>query len=504
MPTVLGGGASSSLAGSSVAKPAKTPSHTAEKKHKKSHWLNNAGYGLYAGVGAIKQIGVMQRAVAHDNPTLMVGLTALLASYPPVFFSHDLYAKLMMMVAFHLSEMAESAVNYNTLAKTVQADGEKAGVHTAKVDYTGVAGMKDWLNGQYFKRLATGHASQQDVDHAKAFFSYVWNDQKKAVGHLKNTARGVLGLGQELGKKAINPKHHIQVPEALQLGITTPILKIEDLNKLPLSEREAYVKNRLKSQTNIYHFENAGAFGGLAGIFGEAAAQASGVGWLSNMVTKPWLIGSNLLQTTGFTATTKTIWNQEKHRVDPSWAKPKLMAVSEGTGTLLCAIGAASWSNDWLLGLYRLGAVLKTPYMVFQRTFKKDGNQINRISLSEADLQKVLRADVLSFVVDGLSAGAILGSPFVAAYEMKHHKSLNPLDWGKKRWQQAQEEKRSSQEKDSKLTPEETDYTPKSLVQLTHPEIVVPIVPLRHRSNVGLLPPSRHDVPPPLKKDQKE
>jgi hypothetical protein len=122
---------------------------------------------------------------------------------------------------------------------------------------------------------------------------------------------------------------------------------------------------------------------------------------------------------------------------------------------------------------------------------------MKRIPLSEPGLQKYLRADALSMVVDALSAGAILGSPFVAAYELKHHQSLNPLDWGKKRWQTMQQQRQPNQKKEADTSTHEMDYTPKSLVQLTHPEIVVPIVPLRHRSTVVWPPPSQRDVPPP-------
>jgi hypothetical protein len=465
---------------------ATTPTQKPHKKHE-SHWLNNAGYALYAGVGAIKQVGVLQKAVANDNPTLVMGMVALLGSYPPVFFSHDLYAKMLMLVAFHLSEMAESAGDYNTFVGNKAAEAKALGIHVEPYT-TGLPGMKDWMNAAFFKRLLSGKATQADLNHRNAFADTLKRSMARAWGSKPGAS------GQALAH-ATDP---FKVRKSLHLGIRTKALTEQEIKALPKHKQVQYYETHFRNRKNIYHMENAGAFGGLLGVLGETAAETVGLRGVARFVTQPWLMGSNLLQTIGFTATTKNIWTMHKTKEHPAWAHPKAMAVSEGAGTLLCAIGAASWSNDWLLGLYRLGSVLKTPFRMFQRGYKREGFEMKTIPLNDPNLKTALRSDKLSFVVDGLSALAILGSPLVAAYELKHHTSLNPLEWGRDRWQayQGRHQKQSAAlQPESERREAEENEGPKSLVQLTQPETAMPIVPLRHR-NTGAVPlPSARAVP---------
>jgi hypothetical protein len=382
-----------------------------EDKTKSDHWLNNAGYMLYAGVGAIKQIGVLQRAVSNDNPTLMLGLTTLLASYPPVFFSHNLYAKLMMMIAFHTSEMAESAVNYNTFIGDVMVSAKEKNISLTQPKLSGLTGMKEWMNKGFFARIVTGKATAQDKQHIKAFNAYVVNDFKQAGTQLGQSFKAFGELGVESLKTVVTlGKHKFNVPERLKL--------------LPSKTPSQY---NLNARQNIYHLENAGAFSGLLGVLAETVGHAFGLHQYTRLATVPWLMSANAMQTIGLGATAKTIWNTGPQ------AKYKWMAASEGTGAALCAIGAASWSSDALLGIYRLGSALQTPFRMYQRYFEVDAKG-NSKKMAEADLTKDAKLarnwDWITLGVDVLSAGAIIGSPFVAAYEAKHHTDLRkPENW---------------------------------------------------------------------------
>jgi len=402
-----------------MGKEATTTNKSNDPKEKKfkdvtssRHWLNNLGYALYAGVGAIKQVGVFQKAVANDNPTLMLGLTTLLASYPPVFFSHDLYAKLLMMIAFHLSEMAESGSDYNTFVGKMMNKGKAEGIALNQPTLTGLPGMKSWLTKEYTTRLATGKATPEDKVHFKQFWAYVARDQQNAFTHLGESFQALGELGVESVKTlGTLGKHTFKLP-----------------NKLNIWPKAKPSEHNLNARQNIYHFENAGAFAGLLGVLGETAGHTLGVHQYTRFLTVPWLMSANLMQTIGFGASSKAIWDMGKER------KFKLMGASEGVGTLMCAIGAASWSNDTLLGIYRAGSALRTPFRMHQRLNKMVDGKFVQMTASDLDktARTALRWDWISLVVDIASAAAIIGSPFVAAYELKHHTDLkNPKNWGK-------------------------------------------------------------------------
>jgi hypothetical protein len=152
------------------------------------------------------------------------------------------------------------------------------------------------------------------------------------------------------------------------------------------------------------------------------------------------LMLSNLLQTAGALCSAKQIYSRTGNSVRET-KKLKAMGIQEASGTVLEAVGAASWANDWLLGIYRLGSLLRMPYRKYKTLHKADskGNIVkvnlkdlkNKIGADKEEADKIITAlhsENLSFLVDGVAAVLILGAPAVAWWEKKHHTTLNPIE----------------------------------------------------------------------------
>ncbi|MFN9691856.1 MAG: hypothetical protein ACK551_07150 [Vampirovibrionales bacterium] len=399
-----------------------TPSSTPEEKKQakkqkttpKSHWMTNAGYALYAGVGAIKTVSSLQRAIGHDNPTLILGNIGLLASFPAVFMSHGFYAKAAMLVANHLSEMAEAAVGYNDRVTSAANEAKKHGNRVKPFQTTGLPGMKTWLNGDLLKRYLTFSATPTDHQNMRAFFAYVGKDLKHASKQAGASIQAGGKLLQEVGKKVVKPSHQIRLPERFHVD--------------SLAKGDA---RNIQIQRNLFHAETTGAFGGIVGVGIETLAETLGVNHIAKIFTRPALLVANLLQTTGALCSAKQIWLRTDVEKQQS-TKFKNLAYQEAGGTVLEAVGAASWSNDWLLGIYRLGSLLRMPYRKYKTLLEKDAEgNIVEVKVITPKIKTALRSENLSFLVDGVAAVLILGAPLVAWWEKKHHTTLNPIERSK-------------------------------------------------------------------------
>lgn len=394
--------------------PEQTLTQSQVKKNKKeaptSHWMTNAGYGVYAGVGALKTIASLSRAVGHDNPTLIVGNVALLASMPAVFMTHGFYAKAGMLVANHLSEMAEAALGYNDRVSSAANEANKNGYTVPHYNTTGLVGMKQWLNWGLVFRSLTLQSTVEDQKNIRAFWGYVGNDLKAAAYETKQTIQAGGTLIAEWGKKLVNPSHRIQVPERFAFDTLA----------------NGDVKN-IGIQQNLYNAERTGAFSGIIGVGVETLATTLGLGQASTFLTRPALLVANLLQTTGALCAAKQIClRTDAHkRQDPEM---KRIGLQEAGGTVLEAIGAASWSNDWLLGIYRLGSLLRMPYRKLKTMLVKNANGgIEKVKELTPKIKRALLVENLSFGADGIAAVLILGAPLVAWWERTHHTTLNPV-----------------------------------------------------------------------------
>jgi hypothetical protein len=393
--------------------PSSTPEQkkraTTQKESPKSHWMTNAGYALYAGVGALKTLTGFKNAIGYDNPTLIVGNLALLASFPAVFMSHGFYAKAFMLVANHLAEMADAAVGYNEQINAADKQAQMAGHLVPAYKTTGLNGMKEWLNFGLLGRSLTFQQTPADKKNLKAFTNYVVNDLNEAGRKMTNTLRATKALAGELGKKITTPSHGINVPEAFKVKI----------------HPDGDVRN-IKALENIYNISNTGAYGGIVGVGVEAVAHTVGIDRITNVFTRSWLMLSNLLQTAGALCSAKQIYGRTG-KTKKENQQFKTLGMQEASGTVLEAVGAASWSNDWLLGLYRLGSALRMPYRKYKLLFKRNKQGV-MIPVPKAELfWDFLNAD-LSLVADLLGATLILGAPLVAWWEKKHHTTLNPIE----------------------------------------------------------------------------
>jgi hypothetical protein len=396
-----------------------TPTSSSEDKKKakqqknapKSHWMTNAGYAVYASVGAIKTVSSLQRGIQHDNPTLLLGNIGLLASLPAVFLSHGFYAKAAMLVANHLSEMAEAAVGYNDRVSSTENEARKFGNAVTPFKSTGLPGMKKWFNGDLLKRYLTFSATHTDHQNMGAFFAYVGKDLHYASKQLGASVQAGGDLIREVGKKVVKPSHQIRLPERFHV------------DSLP----EGDVRN-IQVQRNLYHVETTGAFGGIVGVGVETLAETFGVNHVAKLFTRPALLMANLFQTTGALCGAKQIWlRTDAHR--QASPKDKKLALQEAGGTVLEAVGAASWSNDWLLGIYRLGSLLRMPYRKHKTMLEKDAEgNIVKVKVITPEIEAALRSENLSFLVDGVAAVLILGAPAVAWWEKQHHTTLNPIE----------------------------------------------------------------------------
>ncbi|MCE2930668.1 MAG: hypothetical protein LW809_04700 [Vampirovibrionales bacterium] len=394
-----------------------------QKESPKSHWMTNAGYALYAGVGAIKTISSFERGFLYDNPTMIVGNLSLLASFPAVFLTHGFYAKAFMLMANHLSEMAEAAVGFREQIKAADKQAQLYG-HKVPVSKTvGLNGMKEWLDMGLLKRVFTFQQTLEDKKNLKAFTDYVVKDLNQAGREMINTLNATKKLTGEVAKKIITPSHVIKMPDAFKIGI----------------HPHGDVRN-IKALNNIYHISNTGAYGGIVGVGAEVIAHTLGFDRITTVFTRPWLMLSNLLQTAGALCSAKQIYSRTGNSVRET-KKLKAMGIQEASGTVLEAVGAASWSNDWLLGIYRLGSLLRMPYRKYKTLHKADskGNIVkvnlkdlkNKIGADKEEADKIITAlhsENLSFLVDGVAAVLILGAPAVAWWEKKHHTTLNPIE----------------------------------------------------------------------------
>ncbi len=388
---------------------------------KKSHWMTNAGYALYAGVGAIKTVSSLQRAIGHDNPTLILGNLGLLASFPAVFWSHGFYAKAAMLVANHLSEMAEAAVGYNDRVTSAANEARKHGNTVESFETTGLPGMKTWLNGGLVKRYLTFSTTHTDNQNIRTFFDYVGKDLHYASQQAGASIQAGGKLLQEVGKKVVNPSHQIRLPERFHVD---SLAKGDSRN--------------IQIQRNLYLAETTGAFGGIVGVGIETLAETLGVNHVAKLFTRPALLVANLLQTTSALCSAKQIWLRTDAQKQQN-TKFKNLALQEAGGTVLEAVGAASWSNDWLLGIFRLGSLLRMPYRKYKTLLEKDAEgNIVEVKVITPKIKTALQSENLSFLVDGVSAVLILGAPLVAWWERSHHKSLNPLACRQRHAQQVQ------------------------------------------------------------------
>jgi hypothetical protein len=395
--------------------PSSTPEQkkraTKQKESPKSHWMTNAGYALYAGAGALKTLSGFQRAIGHDNPTLILGNIGLLASFPAVFLSHGFYAKAFMLVANHLSEMAEAAVGYNDRVTSAANEAKKHGITVGSFETTGLLGMKTWLNGDLLKRYLTLRTTPTDHQNMRAFFDYVGKDLHYASQQAGASIEAGGKLLQEIGKKVVNPSHQIRLPERFHVD--------------SLANGDA---RNIQIQRNLYHAETTGAFGGIVGVGIETLAETLGVNQIAKIFTRPALLVANLLQTTGALCSAKQIWLRTDAQKQQN-AKFKNIALQEAGGTVLEAVGAASWSNDWLLGIYRLGSALRMPYRKYKNLLGTDAEgNIVEVKLITQDIKNALKNEERSFWADVVSAVLILGAPLVAWWEKKHHTTLNPIE----------------------------------------------------------------------------
>lgn len=386
---------------------------------KKSHWMTNAGYALYAGVGALKTLTGFKNAIGYDNPTLIVGNLSLLASFPAVFMSHGFYAKAFMLVANHLAEMADAAVGYNEQINAAGKQAQMAGHTVPSYTTTGLNGMKEWLNFGLLGRTLTFQQTSGDKENLKAFADYVLKDLHNAGRKMTSTLHATQALAGELVKKITTPSHRINVPDAFNVKI----------------HPDGDLRN-FKALENIYHVSNTGAYGGIVGVGAEVLTHMVGIDKITNVLTRSWLMLSNLLQTAGALCSAKQIYGRTGETKKES-QQFKALGIQEASGTLLEAVGSASWSNDWLLGLYRVGSALRTPYRKYKLLFERNTNGIMVPVPKEKRFWDLLNAD-LSFVADILGATFILGAPLVAWWERTHHQTLNPIARRKQHLQQVQ------------------------------------------------------------------
>ena len=140
---------------------------------------------------------------------------------------------------------------------------------------------------------------------------------------------------------------------------------------------------------------------------------------------------SNLLQTAGALCSAKQIYARTGKTKQES-RQFKALGVQEASGTVLEAVGAASWSNDWLLGLYRLGSALRMPYRKYKLLFERNEKGI-MVPVPKEKLKWDFFNANLSLVADLLGATLILGAPLVAWWEKKHHTTLNPVERRKRK-----------------------------------------------------------------------
>jgi hypothetical protein len=333
----------------------------------------------------------------------------LLASFPAVFLSHGFYAKAAMLVANHLSEMADAAVGYNEQVNAADKQVKLFGHDVPAYKTMGLNGMKDWLNWGLLGRILTFQQTLNDKKNLKAFTDYVVKDLEQAGHKMVNTLYATKELTKELGKKITKPSHVIKIPDAFKVNI----------------HAEGDVRN-IKALNNIYHISNTGAYGGIVGVGAEVVAHTLGVDSITNVFTRSWLMLSNLLQTAGALCSAKQIHSRKGDTLKET-KQFKTLGLQEAFGTALEAVGAASWSNDWLLGLYRMGSALRMPYRKYKLQFERNEKGA-MVPVPKEKLQWKFFNENLSLVVDGVAAVLILGAPAVAWWEKQHHTTLNPIE----------------------------------------------------------------------------
>lgn len=406
------------------------PSRIQKKKEdpkKKSHWMTNAGFQLYAVVGAIKTVSSLKRGFEFGNPTLLLGNTALLASFPAVFWSHGFYAKAFMLVANHLSEMAEATIGYNDRVTAEAHKAREKGYAVPPLDIKGIKGFQQWFNRDLLKRTLRFRNTTNDKHQFKEATAFIVNDLKYAAKQLRGTLHAGGQWIKEASKKVVNPQYKMKWPERFKV------------DSLPSGSLE-----NIKIQKNIYHAETTGAFGGIVGVMIETVADSIGVNHVAKIFTRPALLVANLLQTTAALCGAKQLYFRPDAQQKKS-PKFKNMAYQEAGGVVLEAVGAASWSNDWLLGIYRIGSALRMPYRKHKtKLTTNEAGQVVELKILTPAVKKALFTEDLSFVADVVAAGLILGAPLIAWWEAKHRKSLNPVERLKSRPKQEAKPKASS------------------------------------------------------------
>jgi hypothetical protein len=307
--------------------------------------------------------------------------------------------------------MAEAAVGYNDRVTSAANEARKHGNTVESFETTGLPGMKTWLNGGLVKRYLTFSTTHTDNQNIRTFFDYVGKDLHYASQQAGASIQAGGKLLQEVGKKVVNPSHQIRLPERFHVD---SLAKGDSRN--------------IQIQRNLYLAETTGAFGGIVGVGIETLAETLGVNHVAKLFTRPALLVANLLQTTSALCSAKQIWLRTDAQKQQN-TKFKNLALQEAGGTVLEAVGAASWSNDWLLGIFRLGSLLRMPYRKYKTLLEKDAEgNIVEVKVITPKIKTALQSENLSFLVDGVSAVLILGAPLVAWWEKKHHTTLNPIE----------------------------------------------------------------------------
>jgi hypothetical protein len=424
-----------------------SPSHTLSATTNK-HWLNDVGYKIYGSITFLKQATFYNQSLSHGNPTFAVGATGLLAALPFVAMSHNLSSNMAMLLAFHICEMADASITYNTLSGLNKQSAETAGIHVQGQTAVSSSAMKylfespaeryirltgtvlskaeikeklealkktpdDALHSQVLgweaspmRRLISGKGLTKDTQALSELGQWLIEDQKQATQQF-------IKINQQLGRFAVDIVKHIV--DAKHPITPPPLFKL----LAPAGDYAA----KATALENAYHLQNAGAFAGIVGVLAEGTSHVLGISTMTKPIVRTWLLGSNLLQSVGLINTTQQLWHQEQL---PKWGR-KIIAPLEGVGAILCAVGAASWSNDTLLGLYRLGSLFQSPLRVIKLFYTTDPQtrQLSPKLMSRADWAIVASQGAI-LGLDALSAAAIIGSPAVKHYEATHHTSLNP------------------------------------------------------------------------------
>jgi|GEM_PF-5107272 len=294
-----------------------------------NHWLNKAGYLMYALSGPFKLVANNIRSFKDGNPTALFGMASLIPVYPLMAFNHGYWTKLAILFTFNFSDVGYGRQYKNEL---LRAQAAAKGESMEAVMDEDCSELREVLRWPAIKRLVQGKLETTDVKHWKAVGTFMVNDQKTAWANVKQMVKDIGIAGKELGKEGISHVKEFTKPEHLKALYKAKLPQV------------------FTNPNEFYQMHQSGAMLTCIILAAQTVGRLSGAKKTTDTLAQVGLMVAGPLMYCSFIQRGRGFMNTPGK---------KLIGIAEIVAALGMLVGDVFWFMPWGFGAYRAGSSMK-------------------------------------------------------------------------------------------------------------------------------------------------